>query len=196
MPNTDIFGQMSNLKSAAINCAIGNIVVKDVIDDFGKIRLDRLNKCTKSTLWYYVYYIWSFNKETFPFSEIKSKDTFLKDAITVLETYMQTKYRSREISRYFNKNSRLIYLTKQHLVSFINDTIGQLKKLRIPIIGGYVSKEEALLNLQLEDQHKTHTELIEAISNRISNPVIHKVKSRNKVTFARLSLSGDKRVNT
>lgn len=198
--NTKIFGQVGKLKTSLVNCAMGNLILKDVIDNMGMIRNDKTQLCTKAMLWYYVYYLWSMNKETFPFTEIRSTRLFFKDMTTVVSTYMITKFSYEKVTRYFDRNYQLNRLTKPYIIMFINDTVTKLNHLTIPIVKFPIvknqnvhsmSKEEILLNNKIENQRNTRDSLIEVISSKIMNPVIKKVISQNKVINAKLTLSRD-----
>lgn len=196
MIHEHIFGQVTEFKPLMVNCAVGNLVVLRVINPAGKIQLEKMKLCTKATLWHYIFYLWSLNKNVFPFTEIKEEKRFFKEARTVMETYMLTKYRFDQVSKYFNRQTKLVYATKLHLVEFINDTVQKLPNLVLPIARTYATKEallldmlkeDARLNRQMRDQHQSYEELVDMILEKVESPYIRTVSPSNQVAFARLN---------
>lgn len=171
--DSNIFGSSFRSSQKYATETLHHMLQNNIIDHSGMILPRKYPSINKSQLWGYVYLIIFQNKSKFP--EIRSTITFRNDVKMMVVEFLKRSLDHTNMKKYVNNSDKLTYLTKAHLIMFVNTLVMMTKE-----------NYDLIDKLMLEEEEKIGT-LIKDIEKSIYNPNL-KIINNDEVKEVRLKL--------
>ena len=151
----------------------------NILDSSGIILPHKHPLLSKSQIWGYIHHVIFQNKKHF--ENIKSTITFRNDVQNMVTEFLVTILDPNNISKYINKQGKLIYLTKIHLIMFATSV-----SLKASAHQSESTNKELMDKLIIDEENK-FTKLIDDIEKTVHNPKLN-ILHDDKVREVTLSL--------
>ena len=169
--STRIFGESFKSSYTYAKLSMIRILENDLVNEYGEVKIEKISLISKSILWGYIFYIWTHNKDVL--LNIKNPVTFRNNVKPIILNFLKNILSQVNIVKYKSKGDKLLYLTKIHLILFINNYITKYPKIKLPFISkndmnsSKFDKDYNQLDILINNEETKYDKLIDIIENNI-----------------------------